>query len=434
MPLGDSSKVRRKALGQISDSYKKPLHWTIEWHFECARKTHKQMSDKMREALFMPSDTWRDAQNRSAALDEAYCLVRNYMAFALEAIPKHSSYGADGVASEREELERCAEQSTARLNQITAAMDADERLLQAEIANRETPEAEHDAPQLPSSAPTGPVDAVAENVARLGLGSPPGESSIVITSMQGFQSDAAQAWARIRRSNRGRTELLTTRQGQNQSSSNGCTVIAILACAGHLAAEQDLTNDDLATIIDEHAPCFLALIRDELGLSDASLLVFDDVHQKFLDEYKLLDASWFMAYQPGNCLDKEKVESFLDKFAGVPETHKAACAFYFNEYLTQCEMYETRVTHWLIFRHIVAILRVGQEYHFVDSMPLRGEGPDVGHRTVCADIEALRVFLLYYVSRKLPESCLGIPWDESNHTIWLDKRVFQAWLWKKKAP
>ena len=87
----------------------------------------------------------------------------------------------------------------------------------------------------------------------------------------------------------------------------------------------------------------------------------------------------------------------------------------------------------MIFRHIVAILRVGQEYHFVDSMPLRGEDY-VGHRTVCADIEALRVFLLYYVSRKLPESCLGIPWDEENPTIWLDKRVFQAWVWMEEAP
>ena len=293
----------------------------------------------MREALFMPSGTWEDAQKRSAALDEAYCLVRNYIAFALEAIPKHSSY-ADGVASEREELARCAEKSTARLNQITAAMDADERLLQAEIANRETPEAEGDAPQLPSSAPTGPVDAVAENVAQLGLD----ESSIVITSLQGLQSDAAAAWARMRRSDRGRTVLLTTRQGQNQSSSNGCVVIAILVCAGHLRAEQDLTKEDLARIIDEYAPDFLELIRDELGLSDASLLVFDDVHQKFLDEYKLLHAPWSV-YETGNCLDRAKVESFLDKFAGVPETHKAACALYFNEYLTQCEMYETRVTH-----------------------------------------------------------------------------------------
>jgi len=427
MPLGDSSQVRRNALGQISGGEQKPQHHTIEWHFEYARTIHTAMANRMREALFMPSGTWEDAQKRSAALDEAYCLVRNYIAFALEAIPKHSSY-ADGVASEREELARCAQKSMARLDQITAAMDADERLLQAEIANRKKPEAEGDAPQLPSPTPTGPVDAVAENVARLGLE----ESSIVITSLQGLQSGAAEAWDRMRRSNRGRTELLTTRQGLHQSSSNGCVVIAILECAGHLRAEQDLTNDDLAEIIDEEAPYFLELFRRELGLSDGSLLVFQDVHQKILYEYEeLLHASWSV-YETGNCLDRAKVEKFLDKFAGVPETHKAACAFYFMEYLTQCEMYETRVTHWLIFRHVVAILRIGQEYHFVDSLPLRGE--DVGHRTVCADIEALRVFLLYYVSRKLPESCLGIPWDDENPTIWLDKRVFQAWVWMEEAP
>ena len=52
----------------------------------------------------------------------------------------------------------------------------------------------------------------------------------------------------------------------------------------------------------------------------------------------------------------------------------------------------------------------------------------MGTRTVCADVEALRVFLRYYVSKKLPPGCVGNAFDEA--TADFDARVFQAFLWR----
>ena len=102
-------------------------------------------------------------------------------------------------------------------------------------------------------------------------------------------------------------------------------------------------------------------------------------------------------------LDDEHVAKLLNAFEEVPQTDKAGCAFFFKE-------------------HVIAVLRVGKEYHFVDSLG-GGDASGMGTRTVCADVEALRVFLRYYVSKKLPPGCVGNAFDEA--TADFDARVFR---------
>ena len=96
----------------------------------------------------------------------------------------------------------------------------------------------------------------------------------------------------------------------------------------------------------------------------------------------------------GNCLDDEHAAKLLNAFEEVPQSDKAGCAFFFKE-------------------HVIAVLRVGKEYHFVDSLG-GGDASGMGTRTVCADVEALRVFLRYYVSKKLPPGCVGNAFDEAT--------------------
>merc|ERR1712196_474912 len=112
----------------------------------------------------------------------------------------------------------------------------------------------------------------------------------------------------------------------NLDSTNGCAVIAPLVCQMHIGEKKELTNSDVARVIDDIVPPILAHIRKKHGL--------------------------------GNCA-------------------------------------------FIIKEHVIAVLRVGKEYHFVDSLG-GGDASGMGTRTVCADVEALRVFLRYYVSKKLP--------------------------------
>ena len=84
----------------------------------------------------------------------------------------------------------------------------------------------------------------------------------------------------------------------------------------------------------------------------------------------------------------------LNAFEEVPQSDKAGCAFFFKE-------------------HVIAVLRVGKEYHFVDSLGGGGTSSWHGHADgLCGCGSVTRVFA-YYVSKKLPSGCVGNAFDEA---------------------
>ena len=53
----------------------------------------------------------------------------------------------------------------------------------------------------------------------------------------------------------------------------------------------------------------------------------------------------------------------------------------------------------------------------------------MGTRTVCANVDVLRCYMRYYVTKKLPGGyCDANEWSEANNEF--DPRTFQGFLWK----
>jgi hypothetical protein len=305
------------------------------------------------------------------------------------------------------------------------------RVVQAErsnlelIAGKPTAPSAPPPPPVPSAPPLPPVppppppppaydsDAVALGATPL----PPAllgyEDSVASKiTIEEVRSAAERAWGQTQAQGRGRVERLPTFQGRvrdarNLDSTNGCAVIAPLVCQMHIGEKKELTNSDVARVIDDIVPPILAHIRKKHGLGNGAFIIPADVHD-YLYDAKAIDHSMFAGVFGGNCLDDEHVAKLLNAFEEVPQSDKAGCAFFFKE-------------------HVIAVLRVGKEYHFVDSLG-GGDASGMGTRTVCADVEALRVFLRYYVSKKLPPGCVGNAFDEA--TADFDARVFQAFLWR----
>ena len=113
----------------------------------------------------------------------------------------------------------------------------------------------------------------------------------------------------------------------------------------------------------------------------------------------------------GSVLDDAHINNLLNGFEAIPKRERAACAFFFKE-------------------HVVSILRVDSEYHFVDSMPGEGGG-GMGTRTCCADVNVLRCYIKHYAATKLAGQaryCDTNDWSELQAEF--DPRVFQAFLWR----
>lgn len=275
------------------------------------------------------------------------------------------------------------------------------------------------SPPLPTVPPPPPPTYDADAVALGATPLPPaffgyedGEGFASKTMIEAVRAQAERAWSQTRTQGRGRVERLPTFQGRvrdarNCDSTNGCAVIAPLVCQQHMGEQRELTNGDVARVIDDIVPPILAHIRTKLGLGAGAFIIPSDVHDYLVDA-EAIDQSMFAGVFGGNCLDDEHVAKLLNAFEEISLTNKAGCAFFFKQ-------------------HVIAVLRVGREYHFIDS--LGGNDPSgMGTRTVCADVEALRVFLRHYVAKKLPAACVGNAWDDS--LVEFDARVFQAFLWK----
>lgn len=209
---------------------------------------------------------------------------------------------------------------------------------------------------------------------------------------------------------------LQTYQGRVAGSTNGCTVISACVVSRHMETHGGVNDAQVASVIDKECVPLLRSIRNRLDLGAASLIIPSDVHD-YLVDHKLLYQHKFAGAAGGNILDPEHSGELLKLLQGEPgkTSHlKAAATLFFRE-------------------HVVSIVKFpknGTEayYDMVDSLPtVNGKGS----RTRCDSLNALKVHLAKYCTRKFSDSNIKYieknRWDDSMADF--DPRVFQAFVW-----
>ena len=183
-------------------------------------------------------------------------------------------------------------------------------------------------------------------------------------------------------------------------------------CYQHLTSPEPdgASNADIGKLVDSIVPPILAHIRAKHGIQGCGFVLPADVHD-YLYDAGAISGEMFDDVFGGSILDAEHLGRFLNAFEAVPKGARAAAAMLFKE-------------------HVVCVLRVGDAYHFVDSLP-SDEGRGMGTRTICADIHVLRSYLLTYATNRLAGRDAAYhdahEWDDIQGEF--DPRVFQAYLW-----
>ncbi|KAL3918967.1 MAG: hypothetical protein SGILL_003992 [Bacillariaceae sp.] len=209
---------------------------------------------------------------------------------------------------------------------------------------------------------------------------------------------------------------LGTYQGRVSGSTNGCTVISACCVSKHMQSHAGITNDQIVTVIDRECVPLLRAIRNKLELGGASLIIPSDVHDYMVDR-KLLHQHKFVGATGGNIIDPSHYGQLLTLLQGEPgkTSHlKAGATLFFRE-------------------HVVSIVKIPTGpntalYDMIDSLPTY-EGR--GSRTRCQSLEALKVHLSFYCTKKLSDSNVTYiernKWDDGMADF--DPRVFQAFVW-----
>lgn len=209
---------------------------------------------------------------------------------------------------------------------------------------------------------------------------------------------------------------LQTYQGRVDGSTNGCTVISACCVSRHLETHGGITNQQITSVIDRDCIPLLRSIRNKLELGAASLIIPSDVHD-YLVDHKLLYQHKFVGAAGGNIVDPEHSGELIKLLQGEQRktSHlKAAATLFFRE-------------------HVVSIVKFPSSandavYDMIDSLPTcNGRGS----RTRCIGLDALRVHLSNYCSRKFSEENIKFieknRWDDMMADF--DPRVFQAFVW-----
>jgi hypothetical protein len=222
-------------------------------------------------------------------------------------------------------------------------------------------------------------------------------------------------------------QSLTTYQGRQSSSTNGCTVISALVASRHLTSRPSAVNDaEVVDVIDRMCGPILREIRGKLGLGDHALIIPSDVHDVLVDK-KILHQDYFIGAAGGNVMDQKHISAFLDLLIhgedGKSAYVKSAATFFFRE-------------------HVISIVKtpVGNKqckFDLIDSLPgvSTNGGRPAASRTCCKDINSLKVLMRWYTSKKFSSSdCSYIDRNEwADATADLDPRVFQGFVWAVKA-
>jgi hypothetical protein len=209
---------------------------------------------------------------------------------------------------------------------------------------------------------------------------------------------------------------LRTYQGRVSGSTNGCTVISACCVSRHMETQGGITDQQVNTVIDRDCVPLLRSIRNKLDLGAASLIIPSDVHD-YLVDHKLLYQHKFIGAAGGNIVDPDHAGGLIKLLhgeAGKTSHLKAAATLFFREHVVSIVKFPTSATDAV--------------YDMIDSLPTcNGQGS----RTRCHGLEALKVHLVYYCTRKFSDSNITYiernKWDDMMADF--DPRVFQAFVW-----
>jgi len=209
---------------------------------------------------------------------------------------------------------------------------------------------------------------------------------------------------------------LNTYQGRISGSTNGCTVISACVVSKHMETHGGVTDAQVSSIIDRECVPLLRAIRNKLDLGAASLIIPSDVHD-YLVDHKLLYQHKFVGATGGNFVNPVHAGELIKLLQGEPgkTSHlKAGATLFFRE-------------------HVVSIVKFPKSandavYDMIDSLPTcNGRGS----RTRCHSLDALKVHLGWYCTRKFSDSNITYiernKWDDAMADF--DPRVFQAFVW-----
>jgi hypothetical protein len=209
---------------------------------------------------------------------------------------------------------------------------------------------------------------------------------------------------------------LQTYQGRISGSTNGCTVISACCVSKHMETRGGITDQQITSVVDRDCIPLLRSIRNKLDLGAASMIIPSDVHDHLVD-HKLLYQHKFVGAAGGNIVDPEHAGELIRLLRGEPgktSQLKAAATLFFRDHVVSIVKYPTSTDDAI--------------YDMIDSLPTcNGRGS----RTRCHGLEAFKVHLAYYCTRKFTDSNIKQiekqKWDDMMADF--DPRVFQAFVW-----
>lgn len=217
-------------------------------------------------------------------------------------------------------------------------------------------------------------------------------------------------------------KAIADKNGQLHDSSNGCVVISTLIANEHMVCETALTNDQIESIIDGTAICWLPQVRHECSadhqghLEPWSVIHFFQNSEENRDFFQ--DCTTKAESVRGNILDDDKLYEFINL---MKEDEKCAAILYFKHH--EISLLQNKDTDGSIF------------YEVIDSLP---NGRVSATKTTCTDSKSLFIALRYHAYRYLVQHDLdyieSTPWDENNQLLAeTDPRIFECFVWRKSS-
>lgn len=298
---------------------------------------------------------------------------------------------------------------------------------------------------------------------------PPGakkrDSSIVTTEL--LTSFMQQDFQQLKKSGRVRITQVSTYQGRNPLSTNGCAVIAPLMCIHHFVHDSSIPDNGLPDsviehVLDEEIPSLLPMIRKNLGLVDCAFLIPSDANEALMEQ-QLLTEKQFRNVLGGNILDEAHLQTVIDELSKIGDK-KIGATFFFHEHVVSIlQLRRGKKTVWFDFidslPHDETLLRgpsnldstrtnedvskisnddsfrILTDYSDTATGIVVDEVPDQepAARIRCLDAEALRIALQWYACSVFSiEDATYIDtyqWDDNLADF--DPRVFQAFIWSQ---
>jgi len=300
---------------------------------------------------------------------------------------------------------------------------------------------------------------------------PPGakkrQSSGVTTEL--FTDFMQQDFKQLKKRGRVRITQMSTYQGKNPLSTNGCAVIAPLMCIHHFVNESSIPDNGLPDrlveeVLDKETPNLLPMIRKNLGLVDSAFLIPSDAHEALMQQ-QLLSEKQFRNVLGGNILDELHLQPLVEELSKVGEK-KLGATFFFHEHVVSIlQLRRDAKTVWFdlidTLPHEETLLRgpsnLGSSRNNEDVSKISNDdsyrilsdysdvdlaagvvvddvpGQEPAARIRCLDAEALRIALQWYAcsvfSAQDAEFIDSHEWNENLAEK--DPRVFQAFIWSQ---